>query len=109
MFSLENGNNGRTKMLGTEFQDMLRRFVICSILAFPILFAVMSEHLIGFPISDYITPQHNIWMQFALATPVMLWGAFPFFDSGIILGTDFQQGLFVLKPTYVRACYLEGN
>ncbi len=37
-----------------------------------------------------------------------VWGAFPFFDSGTILGSDIDNGLFVLKPTYVRACYLEG-
>ncbi|MEM6321017.1 MAG: choice-of-anchor B family protein, partial [Bacteroidota bacterium] len=36
------------------------------------------------------------------------WGAFPFFDSGIVLATDIRSGLFVLQPTYTRACYLEG-
>jgi len=37
-----------------------------------------------------------------------VWGAFPFFESGTILGSDIGNGLFVLKPTYTRACYLEG-
>ena len=36
------------------------------------------------------------------------WGAYPFLTSGNILATDRQEGLFVLSPTYVRACYLEG-
>lgn len=37
-----------------------------------------------------------------------VWGAFPFFESGTIIGSDISNGLFVLKPTYTRACYLEG-
>ena len=37
------------------------------------------------------------------------WGAFPFFDSEIILASNSEGRLDVLMPTYVRACYLEGN
>jgi choice-of-anchor B domain-containing protein len=36
------------------------------------------------------------------------WGAYPFFDSDLILATDIRNGLFIFEPTYVRACYLEG-
>lgn len=90
----------------TEYHDMLRRFVICSILAFPILFAVMSEHLIGFPISDYITPQHNIWMQFALATPVMLWGAFPFFQKAWRSVLTMNLNMFTLIAMGTGVAYI---
>ena len=38
-----------------------------------------------------------------------IWGAYPFLPSGIILGTDIGNGLFVFKPNYVRGCYLEGT
>ncbi|MEZ4883600.1 MAG: choice-of-anchor B family protein [Chitinophagales bacterium] len=37
------------------------------------------------------------------------WGAYPFLPSGNILATDREQGLFVLRPTYQRAAYVEGN
>ena len=37
------------------------------------------------------------------------WGAYPFFPSGLIAVTDIENGLFILRPTYVRASYLEGN
>ena len=37
-----------------------------------------------------------------------VWGAFPFFESGLVIGSDVDNGLFILKPTYTRACYLEG-
>ena len=36
------------------------------------------------------------------------WGAFPFFESDIILVTDIENGLFVLKPKYLRAAFFEG-
>ncbi|MEM9992026.1 MAG: choice-of-anchor B family protein, partial [Bacteroidota bacterium] len=36
------------------------------------------------------------------------WGAYPFLPSGVILGSDRESGLFVIEPTYQRACYLEG-
>ncbi len=37
-----------------------------------------------------------------------VWGAFPFFESGTIIASDISTGLYVLKPTYTQACYLEG-
>lgn len=37
-----------------------------------------------------------------------VWEAYPFFPSGRIIAGDRQNGLFVLKPDYVRAGYLEG-
>ena len=37
------------------------------------------------------------------------WGAFPFLESGYILGSDMQTGLYVLEVNYPRACWLEGS
>ena len=37
------------------------------------------------------------------------WGAYPFFDSGIITAGDINSGFFVLKPTYQEAAFLEGS
>ncbi len=37
------------------------------------------------------------------------WGAYPFLPSGLVLASDIQSGLFVFKPTYTRACFLEGK
>lgn len=36
------------------------------------------------------------------------WGVYPFLPSGNILVSDIDNGLFVLTPSYNRACYLEG-
>jgi choice-of-anchor B domain-containing protein len=37
------------------------------------------------------------------------WGAYPFLPSGLILISDIGNGLYILQPNYVRACYLEGS
>lgn len=37
------------------------------------------------------------------------WGTWPFLPSGNIIVSDMEQGLFVLGPTYVKACYLDGT
>ena len=37
------------------------------------------------------------------------WGVYPYLPSGLIILTDIGNGLYVLEPNYVRACYLEGK
>lgn len=37
------------------------------------------------------------------------WGAYPFFASGLIAVSDIENGLFILRPEYKRASYLEGR
>ena len=37
------------------------------------------------------------------------WGAYPFLPSGLVLASDRSEGLFVLRPNYVRAAYIEGH
>ena len=36
------------------------------------------------------------------------WGVYPYLPSGTIVVSDINNGLYVLTPTYVRGCYLEG-
>ncbi|MEM9823780.1 MAG: choice-of-anchor B family protein, partial [Bacteroidota bacterium] len=36
------------------------------------------------------------------------WGVYPFLPSGTVLVTDINNGLYILEPNYVRACWLEG-
>lgn len=37
------------------------------------------------------------------------WGVYPYLPSGNLVVSDINNGLFVLTPTYVRGCYLEGT
>jgi choice-of-anchor B domain-containing protein len=36
------------------------------------------------------------------------WGVYPFLPSGSLVVSDMSNGFFVLTPTYIRGCYLEG-
>ena len=37
------------------------------------------------------------------------WGVSPYLPSKTIVASDIEGGLFIIKPEYVRACYLEGD
>lgn len=55
------------------------------------------------------TAQYDTW---AASGPDFdgCWGAFPYFPSGTVIASNIEPGqLFILTPTYVRACYLEGS
>ena len=36
------------------------------------------------------------------------WGVYPYFPSGLIIASDMEEGLYILQPNYVQACYLSG-
>src|SRR5690606_39054246 len=64
-----------------ELLDMSRRFWIGLALAFPVFILEMGGHL--FPALHHLVPMKlSIWIQFALATPVVLWAGWPFFERG---------------------------
>lgn len=65
-----------------ELRDMTRRFVISVLLTLPILALMLSEMLPGQPLQYLLGPKVLVWAQFALATPVVLWGGWPFFVRG---------------------------
>jgi len=63
-----------------ELADMTRRFWIGLMLSVPVLFLEMGSHLTGL---DHLIPRATSnWLQFALATPVVLWSGWPFFERG---------------------------
>jgi Cu+-exporting ATPase len=64
-----------------ELADMTRRFWISTALAIPLLTIAMSEMLPGQPLMRALGGG-LVWIQLLLATPVVLWGAAPFFERG---------------------------
>jgi Cu+-exporting ATPase len=65
-----------------ELSSMTRRFWISLVLSAPVLFLSMSEHIPGQPIQHAFSPRLLTWVQLALATPVVVWGGWPFFERG---------------------------
>jgi Cu+-exporting ATPase len=66
-----------------ELVDMTRRFWICLALTIPILIVTMGDLVpMLASIMQNAPPQAWQWIEFALATPVVLWGGWPFFVRG---------------------------
>ncbi|HVA41273.1 MAG TPA: heavy metal-binding domain-containing protein, partial [Candidatus Binataceae bacterium] len=65
-----------------ELADMTRRFWVSTALAVPLLSISMSGLLPGQPLMRALGDRPLVWIQLLLATPVVLWGARPFFERG---------------------------
>ncbi len=61
------------------FIDMKRRFWFAAVLSLPVVALEMGGHLFGWHLLE---PQASNWVQFAFATPVVLWAGWPFFERG---------------------------
>ena len=65
-----------------ELADMTRRFRIGLALTVPLVAIAMSDLLPGQPLQHAVSPRVLAWLQLALATPVVLWAGWPFFERG---------------------------
>ncbi len=65
-----------------ELTDMSRRFWLCTGLAIPVFILAMAHDLIPGLITGSFFAHLLPWIEFALATPVVLWGGWPFFQRG---------------------------
>lgn len=63
-----------------ELADMTKRFWVGAALTVPVLLLEMGRHL--FDVDQIVPPTWNPWIQFVLATPVVFWAGFPFFERG---------------------------
>jgi len=65
-----------------ELDDMHRRLVGSAVLTVPLFLLAMSDLLPGMPLQHRVWWPVLAWIQLALATPVVVWGAAPFFARG---------------------------
>jgi Cu+-exporting ATPase len=79
-----------------ELKDMKRRFWVSVALAAPVLFLAMSEMIPGQPVQHALSPRLLTFIQFALATPVVLWGGWPFFERGWASIVNRSPNMFTL-------------
>jgi P-type Cu+ transporter len=80
--ALEPRTAGAVEGPDRELVDMTRRFWIGLVLTLPLLAFVMGDMLPGQPLRHLIAGQVSAWLQFVLATPVVLWAGWPFFERG---------------------------
>ena len=60
-----------------ELIDMNRRFWVSAVLSLPLVVLTFGAELLGW---EPIPMRQSMWVQLALATPVVLWGGWPFFE-----------------------------
>ena len=65
-----------------ELEDMTRRFWISLVLTIPLLLLAMSDLIPGQPVQHAVSARVLAFIQLVLATPVVLWGGWPFFQRG---------------------------
>jgi Cu+-exporting ATPase len=66
-----------------ELVSMTRRFWVCVALTIPILALAMADFFPGLSaLMQIASPRAWQWLEFILATPVVLWGGWPFFARG---------------------------
>ncbi|SOC35658.1 Cu+-exporting ATPase [Rhizobium subbaraonis] len=63
-----------------EYRDMQRRFWVGLVLSLPVLALEMGGHLTN--LHMLLGSQMSNWLQMVLATPVVLWAGWPFFERG---------------------------
>ncbi|HVC63603.1 MAG TPA: heavy metal translocating P-type ATPase [Acetobacteraceae bacterium] len=65
-----------------ELLDMTRRFWLGLALAVPVFVLAMADFIPGVQLGRLVPARASMWLQFVLATPVVLWAGWPFFVRG---------------------------
>jgi Cu+-exporting ATPase len=88
-----------------ELVDMTRRFWVSLALSVPLFLIAMSDMIPGQPVQRRFSPHLLNWIQLVLATPVVLWGGWPFFQRGWASIINRSLNMFTLIAIGVGAAY----
>ena len=78
-------------------------------------YLVTSYYRDGVTVHDASDPDNIVLTGYYDSSPMSgdgyngAWGAWPYLPSGIVLGADIEEGLFVFAPNYTRAARIEGT
>jgi Cu+-exporting ATPase len=89
-----------------ELRDMTRRFWVSVGLAIPVLLAAMSEVIPANPLQQLAPAPFWTWFELILASPVVLWGGWPFFVRGWQSIVNRSLNMFTLIALGVGVAYL---
>jgi Cu+-exporting ATPase len=86
-----------------EYESMSRRFWISAVLSIPLLVLAMAGRFLPF----HPAPMAQHWIELALATPVVLWGGWPFFERFWMSLVHRSPNMFTLIGLGTGAAYLD--
>jgi Cu+-exporting ATPase len=79
-----------------ELRDMTRRFWMSTVLALPVFVMAMVTDLIPQAMPESVSMTALQWLEFALATPVVVWGGWPIFQRGWVSMVNRHLNMFTL-------------
>ena len=85
---------------------MTRRFWISVGLTIPVVVLGMSDMIPGQPIRQFLSMRMIGWIELFLATPVVLWGGWPFFERGWASLVNRSLNMFTLVALGTGTAYL---
>lgn len=88
-----------------ELTDFTRRMWISAAAAVPLVFLTMGE-LVGLPVREWIGHRLATYVEFLLATPIVLWAAKPFFERGWASIVNRSPNMWTLIAIGVGAAYI---
>ena len=90
----------------SELLDFTRRFKISMFLSVPLFFLAMSDLIPDQPVQNNFSPTLLVYIQFLLATPVVLWAGFPVLQRGWISLKTLNLNMFTLIALGTMAAYI---
>jgi Cu+-exporting ATPase len=88
-----------------ELAEMSRRFRLAAVLTVPLVFVAMGDLLPGRPVSALVSHGVRQWIELALATPVCLWAAWPFYVRAVQSVRSRNLNMFTLIGLGVGVAY----
>ncbi|MBF6649771.1 heavy metal translocating P-type ATPase [Methylobacter sp. BlB1] len=89
-----------------ELRDMSRRFWISAALTIPLFMLAMGHDLYPAALPGFLDARKLQWLQLALATPVVLWGGWPFFVRGWASLVNRSLNMFTLIALGIGVAWL---
>jgi P-type Cu+ transporter len=102
--ALEPRNVAMEQEPNPELVAMTRRFSVSVLLTAPLLFFGMAR--MAPAVAHWVPEGSHNWLQLALATPVALWGGWPFFQRGWASIVNRSPNMFTLIALGTSAAYL---
>jgi len=89
-----------------ELEDMTRRFWICLGPSLLVMLLAMADMVPGLSLPQAFAGSTRNWVQWLLATPVVLWGGWPFFQRGWASVVNQAPNMFTLIAMGTGAAYV---
>ncbi len=88
-----------------ELRDMRRRLTFAVAFSVPLVAVAMGDMLPGEPVSTWISASQRVLLELALATPVCLWAAWPFYARAARSLRSGKLNMFTLIGMGVGVAY----